>query len=580
MVNNPVQIVLNTENYINLVDTPPGKNYKDFYADRDSEFIAHKQKLLSQLTSVRKAFGANKNSPVEYVKVVLQSNAWAKSHRPTAKVFDPKRTPCVGGDGIGEMFFEIQLDLINTIEKAIHKAEETTNWETDKNGKLKPKPSPYKSEVGAIADILTHDISDKRKFTIDQGFKWLTDPRTGNAYLVELFITEKRLPTEKTDRTRMLRSYIGRFEQELSSLGLPIELVRTREKWNIVDLLIVRFNKTATLTEHTKLINYLEKQSIVKKIGLPPILNESNSGIKSKTDNDIDLPKFDDRISYASIGIIDTGVSETGFFDPWIIGRSDFLDYKNQNLSHGTFIAGLSVASSEFNSHEIFREDPCQVFDLGLHPTDPVAYLDYYPKGFIDFLEQLDFQIAEAKKKGVRIFNMSLAVETVVSDDSYSYFAAFIDDLCVKHDVLFVISAGNLPGALIHKPWPKEPLEVLEMLVEYKYPGRDRIYQPAESVHSVTVGALNPPNSDGVLIPAQYSRRGPGCALGQKPDVAHVGGEYSNNTGLYSLADDGTIVSDCGTSYAAPLVAKTLKAIFLAKHCEHCLFTIVQSLIH
>ncbi len=167
MANNPVQIVLNTENYISLVDTPPGKNYKDFYAGKDEEFIAHKQKLLSQLASVHKAIGASKNYPVEYIKVVLQSEAWAKSHRPIEKVFNPKKTPCVGGNELGEMIFEIQLESIDQIKQAIEKAEESTTWGTDKKGKPKLKPSANKSEVGAIADILMHDVSDKRKFTIE-----------------------------------------------------------------------------------------------------------------------------------------------------------------------------------------------------------------------------------------------------------------------------------------------------------------------------------------------------------------------------------------------------------------------------
>ena len=56
MANNPIQIVLNTENYIGFVDNPSGKQYKDFFVDRDIEFAAHKQKLLSQLSVVKKLF--------------------------------------------------------------------------------------------------------------------------------------------------------------------------------------------------------------------------------------------------------------------------------------------------------------------------------------------------------------------------------------------------------------------------------------------------------------------------------------------------------------------------------------------
>lgn len=561
MANNPVQIVLNTENYIALVDTPPGKNYKDFFAERDAEFVAHKQKLLSQLNGVRRAFGQAPNSPVEYVKVILQSEAWAKSHRPIEKIFDPKKTPCVGGNGIGEMFFEVRPETLYKIEESIQKAEEYTNWGIDKNGKKKPKPTPYKSEVGAIAEIVPHQVPDKRKFTIEQAIKWLSDPRTGGGYLIELFVTEKSLPPDDGERSRILRPYIRQFENDLNSLGLPIELVHTREKWNLIDLLIVRFKKEGSQEDHKRLIGYLDMQPLVKRIALPPILDQSDTKLAANVGKEAAVPQLMKDGEYATVGVIDTGVRELKTLDSWIVGKSDFLDYDKQDVSHGTFIAGLAVASADLNTHDVFKEDPCKVFDLGLHPTEPSDYVSYYPKGFVDFLEQLDFEIVEAKKKGVRVFNMSLAVESVVSDDSYGYFAAFVDELSVKHDVVFVISAGNLSGPHIYKQWPSKALDVLAMLAEYKYPGKDRIYQPAESVHSVTVGALNPPDASGALVPAQYSRRGPGCALGQKPDVAHVGGKYHVDSGLYSFSPDGNVVSGSGTSYAAPLVAKILANI-------------------
>lgn len=560
MANNPIQIVLNTENYISFVDNPPGKNYKDFFVDRDVEFAAHKQKLLSQLNVVKKALHTTRNSPVDYVKVVLQSEAWAKSHRPIGKIFNPQKTPCVGGNGMGEMFFEIRLDTISKIEESIQKAEEQTEWKVDKNGRKKPNPTAYKSEVGAISDILPHEIPDKRKFTIEQSVKWLNDPRTGGCYLVELFVTEKSLPAVENERSRILRSHIRKFEKGLMSLGLPIELIHTREKWNAVDLLVVRFQRQGNIGEHKLLIDYLDSQSIVKRIALPPILDKSNTEpIYSSIGHDVKGPEFLKEGNYATVGIIDTGIKGIDPLDPWIIGRSDFLNHDEQDVSHGTFIAGLVVAASGLNKHHVFQEDPCQVFDLGLYPTN--LYSEYYPKGFIDFLEQLDFEIIDAKKKGTRIFNMSLAIESIVNDGVYSYFAAFIDELSVKHDVVFVISAGNLSGVQIHKPWPSDPLDVLAMLAEYKYAGKDRILQPSESVHSITVGALNPPEESGILASAQYSRRGPGCALGQKPDVAHVGGKYNRDSGLYSFSPDGKLVSGLGTSYAAPLVAKILANI-------------------
>jgi len=97
------------------------------------------------------------------------------------------------------------------------------------------------------------------------------------------------------------------------------------------------------------------------------------------------------------------------------------------------------------------------------------------------------------------------------------------------------------------------------MLAEYRHAGSDRILQPAESVRAVVTGALNPPScAVAVLRPTTYTRRGPSAALGAKPDVAHIGGRGKATHELNSIATNGSLTQDCGTSYAAPFVAKIL----------------------
>ena len=59
---------------------------------------------------------------------------------------------------------------------------------------------------------------------------------------------------------------------------------------------------------------------------------------------------------------------------------------------------------------------------MGLFATDPNEFRKLFPKGFYDFLQQLDFEIPDAKRHGVRIFNMSLSISLPVEDDSYSFF--------------------------------------------------------------------------------------------------------------------------------------------------------------
>lgn len=64
---------------------------------------------------------------------------------------------------------------------------------------------------------------------------------------------------------------------------------------------------------------------------------------------------------------------------------------------------------------------------------------------------------------------------------------------------------------------------------------------------------------------SNYSCRGPGLRVGLKPDLAHIGGSGTRHAtlghGLLSLDAAGQVVDSCGTSYAAPNVAKTLASL-------------------
>jgi hypothetical protein len=123
------------------------------------------------------------------------------------------------------------------------------------------------------------------------------------------------------------------------------------------------------------------------------------------------------------------------------------------------------------------------------------------------------------------------------------------------------LPAGNLDAAQARDDWPAKVTDATEMLASYPFAGKDRIYQPADSIRSLVVGAVNPPDKNGVCLPARYTRRGPGPSLGAKPDVCHVGGKLDAVSGLCSVSPVGSTVQSCGTSYASPLAAKTIATL-------------------
>lgn len=562
MPNNPLQIVLNANDYQHIPDAAAGGSVKDFYKGRDDAFVAHQQQLLTDLGQVERAMTRGADRPVlAYMHVSLNEDAWAKTRRPTVRVMPPSRVPLVGGAGLGDMIVELTPENIAAIRGNITSAERDVPLVADpETGELKPKPSRARGEVGAIRALRAHHASDKRSFSAEEAREWLADPRTGGMYLVETFFDPRQV---QDDRTRQLRyramEAYDNLWQGLRKLDLSLDIEDTEQRWKSVRLLLLRLG-TQSLEAHETLLRFLDDHPIVRRVSLPPILKiEQEAAAPADGQHAIDPPYAE--AEHPILGIIDTGVAALPSLDPWCSGRTDLVPSANQNRAHGTFIAGLSAAAHALNPHPVFDEVPCKFFDLGLFPTEHDVYDDVYPRGFLDFLEQLDAELPAAIAAGVRVFNMSLSITRAVSDAGYGDYATILDEISDKHDVVFVLPAGNLEGALWRPAWPDEAADAAPMLAAYRYAGQDRMFQPAESVRAISVGAVDPPDAGGHLRPAVYTRRGPGTALGLKPDVAHVGGQGSHTPNLFSIDTAGASVAGMGTSYAAPLAARTLAAL-------------------
>lgn len=186
MGNSPIQVVLNTNNFIEEVENKGGGPSTDFFADNDVAFIEHRELLTQQLREIKKLQIDNEFAPVSYAKITLRQSALAKSHCPTHAIFKPDITPIVGAGELGELYVELTPESIERVSCKMDKAETTTN-KKNIDGKDIPYPSRIRSEIGAIDHISQHTKSDKRKFSIKEAIEWLSDSRSGGAYIVELF---------------------------------------------------------------------------------------------------------------------------------------------------------------------------------------------------------------------------------------------------------------------------------------------------------------------------------------------------------------------------------------------------------
>ncbi|WP_404710804.1 S8 family peptidase [Sphingomonas sp. MMS24-J13] len=583
MANNPVQIVLNDNDYV--VPPEPGKGGPphDFFAGRDEEFAKHKAKLAGSIQRLASQLDAEITGRAGYVRVKLRDRALAKSHRPVRALFRPDLFPSVGAAGLGEIYYFAEANKLADLVNVVSEAEPQTNWVEKEDGSFEARPSVIRSEVGAVEDISIPDPVAKRRFDAQTAVAWLSDARTGGYYLLELF--ENPRDAERRDPQMAAvpgeRSLSGSLEALLRNLGRGIVAWRLPEAGGETPIALKLTARQAPallsatrppdtisseidvdLNRHEEALNRLVQHPSVRRISLP-LRVELSEAEGMPSDRVGALPARMPNIRYPKVGVIDSGLGPA--LEQWILGRHDYLDEDEVDREHGSFVGGLIVGAAGMNPELPGLEaDGCELVDLALYPKG--EFLDSYRNGFDDFLAEMDQAIGEAvRNHGIRVVNLSINAVSPVEADNYSYYAARLDKIADKHDVVIVNSAGNLSGNSLRAPWPKRPSDAVRYFAARTDP--DTIFKPTESVRCISVGAINPPgcNLHREGLPTTYTRRGPGLRVGCKPDVAHFGGNDgsgpSANHLLASLSPEGDVLTNCGTSFAAPLVSKALASL-------------------
>jgi hypothetical protein len=583
MPNNPVQFVINGEDFIQSPE--PGRKgpEKDFFEDRDAAFVAHKAALNSVLDGVDASISGAGYGPATYVRVILREAALAKSYRPNSVLLTSDRFPCVGAGAIGELFFFLPQIQISEFKARIGKAEDrVTVAISSRSGQSYRATTRLRSEVGAIETIEIVPAADKRLFSAAAAVQSFLEPNTFPGYQVELFEVPpfQEIAADKSGRRELFDSLFklllalgnGARSYLLPAVGrtpmLEVQLTRSTDAPALLDYSQVAVASSETtlqapnvdpdVSRHEAVLARLAAHPLVRRIE-PPVQLALGDEEAQPRDKPFPQPIRVAGAKYPRVGIIDSGVMPA--FSSWTLGRFDHLTTEQVDANHGSKVAGLLVAGQAVNGPDIAPEsDGCEIYDLALYPKMPFNFV--YTAGFIDFLEEVEQGIREAKEQyGVRIFNMSINTLHPVQRHSYSTLAARLDGIADRHEVLIINSAGNLKRNEARSPWSKTPRENLQYFASRTSP--DTVFQPTETVRGLSVGALNCPGGPHIPdTPARYSRRGPGLQVGVKPDVAHYGGSgplvETDPTGLISAGLDGKTAHICGTSFAAPLVARAL----------------------
>lgn len=562
MNNNPVQVVLQTNQYMKRPEAGGGGGAKDFFEGRNAEFKRHKSKLLREVEAVQAKLNDPQFGTVGFVKVKLQSAALAKSHRPMAAIFKPSEFPLVGTGSLGELYFEVSRDALDHAKRVINRAEEEV---TRRNGQGELAASSARSEVGAIDTVSVPAASEKRGFTLDQAVTYFKKFPTGRYLAIELFVDESELGGDEARRNTL--AALRRFRQQLQEAASELKVWASGKEWKSVHITLIHFpaqvvNSSALTSYLERVLLFLDRSSLVRRYSLGPTIARATTGAGVASSAALrvpwPLPVPDPEGSYPIVGLVDSGVTKQGAVAAWCAGSIDFMAQPDAEREHGSFIAGLLVNGGALNPNQPMEKLPCQYFDFDLHTDDDTVFQLNYENGFVDLMRQLDIQLAD-KPPGMRVINMSLNPVELTNPSGYSYAAALLDELSDRHDVIFVVSAGNLDTLLERDQWPSDPLPALQQIASYPHLGQDRVYVPGETARNLTVGALELIDDKGTTRPARYTRRGPATSAGVKPDFGHIGGCQVSGNPLVSVDVDGCSRREWqGTSFAAPLVAKTL----------------------
>jgi subtilase family protein len=593
----PIQVFLDTRR---LIETPPANTFgpsRDFFAGDNNGFARHKRRIRKKIADASAGL-KQQGDPAGFVLVQMREEGLGKSYRPLRGLFTRRNSfALVGGGGIGEMYFQATPEALDHLDALIEARAELEPKRVDNpRGEPEERVSVYRSEVGAIEDIRIPRAADRLSFSAREAVAWLEEKNAIGGYVVELFRPDSSVTPQAVERL------VHRFEQRLRDLGgvvavpfaartfkfgqAPLALsidLRTRggtvslpslalpeEGEEELDLeaqsaLDLSAPAERSVSRHQSLLDLLSNEPLVRRIE-PPLRLEATPSRSVQVPRAVTLPRPARDQSYPVVGVIDGGIARMVALDPWRAGGGDFLPDADKDEEHGSFIAGLLVGAGALNPEvaDRFERVPCRFYDIDLLPRRDL--LSRYYRTPDDFFDQLDEQIARAKTEhGVRIFNMSLGSPGLRQGHGYSSFAAQVDRIAKEHDVIFVVSAGNLRGAEARPPWPDDADDALQMLAARTVVD-ERIIAPAEHLYGCTVTALNPPGLPGVVadVPTTYSRRGPGAGGARKPDMCQIGGATrrdGNRSGLFSIGVDGGLVDGSGTSYAAPLVAATISAL-------------------
>ena len=486
----------------------------------------YRASLVNQLSAIRASLAPQLSSAGSApLRVKILSKAAAKSHRPE-NLFSDSSCPIVGGGGFGELFVKATprgLDRLSTLIDA--NTSDRITKEISCVEAIEAITPAYRRSGLAPEDVLRRSPRSK------QGF-----------------ITRVSLFNFGADRDQA--ALTADFEAACKKRKIAMHSSRGYSPGSLTYALECRNTDDVEAISRVVGVRSLVPMPLIRTIRPQMLSPQPLPALPLAPESGEDIPV---------VVVVDSGVSDqVSGLESWVVGRESQVAPAYRNTDHGTFVAGLICWGGQLNPTIAGLDDaPCGVFDLQVIPNSDPAKGDTLPLMEQELLQSLD-EALQQHANTYKVWNLSLGTDAVCSLDSFSKLAEELDNLQERYQVSFVISAGNYNNPPL-LDFPRTDIQLES----------GRITSPADSVLGITVGAVSHvdyktkgPKSH---QPSAFSRHGAGPNYIIKPDLVHYGGscstDYSHISGIRSVNGTGS-AEDIGTSFSAPLVARTLAQIY------------------
>lgn len=500
-----------------------GGNRREPFVEVTAEI---RESLHNQVSSIERALETQMTRlGAAPVRVQLIQKAIAKSHRPH-QLFSERTCPIVGAGSLGELFVRA-----------------TPRGLANLKSELMQQGAQIEKEISSVASLEAITPAFRRKRLTAQDILERCPRRGRNEFIARVRLFD-----------------LGDLEDRIPVVDELRRLCREKELRLIESGYSLQGNTFGVACRTVDDIESLSSLVVARSVSGMPLLSIIRGQAHTLEPMPNDLPTAEQvEGEFPSVVVVDSGIA-AGIpgLESWIVGRESAVADQYRNSSHGTFVAGLIVWGDRLNPHlEHVSNSPCGIFDLQVLPNWDPEFGDTEGVTEQELLQTLESALMKYAHK-FKVWNLSFGTNEVCSESEFSAFAEQLDNLQEQYQVSFVIAAGNYETRpLLRYPRTGDQLST------------GRITSPSDSVLGITVGALShlsynengPRKGD----PSPFSRHGAGPNYIVKPDLSHFGGtctlDASHVSGIRSVREGGT-GEDLGTSFAAPLVSRSLAHIY------------------